>query len=395
MWIGIKKYGQLPALFLLARLVLFLTLPLEGVVGYGDYWNFYNQAALGWPYLDYWSEFPPLFPILSRFVFLVAGGREHTYQYLLALTLSAVQALNIGLFIRLAETFRDEISILRRAGGYALVLLGLGYGWWFFDPLAVCMMLLGLLWTLDNRDSLAGLALGLGALVKWFPFLVLAVVWRFLPPRRALRITLFSVGIVVLVLGSLWVVSPEMTSASLRAQGAKGSWETVWALLDGNLSTGNFPPEVVRTDPRTLDFLSEKEARIDPLLTLLVFGGLGFWLFGRVGGKDHRTAAAFLGVTWVVFLFWSPGFSPQWVLYLLPLVFLVLPERQAVLMAVVLILINLLEWPVLLSRGYFSSLWMLIPVRTLILALLGISFFPFIRKPARNDLASSNSPGVS
>ena len=64
-------------------------------------------------------------------------------------------------------------------------------------------------------------------------------------------------------------------------------------------------------------------------------------------------------------------------------------------MAIVLVLINLLEWPVLLSRGYFSSLWFLIPVRTLILALLGIAFFPFTQKHARNDLPLKNSPGGS
>jgi hypothetical protein len=177
-----------------------------------------------------------------------------------------------------------------------------------------------------------------------------------------------------------------MTSASIQAQGAKGSWETIWALLDGNLSTGNFPPDVVRTDPGTLDLISDRDGRIDPRITFMVFGGFGLWLFGLASGKDPRAAVGFLGVTWVVFLLWSPGFSPQWVLYLLPSVFLVLPERQAILMAVVLVLINLLEWPVLLSRGYFSSLWFLIPIRTLILALLGVAFLPYIRKRARNDL---------
>ena len=36
-----------------------------------------------------------------------------------------------------------------------------------------------------------------------------------------------------------------------------------------------------------------------------------------------RSAIAFLGVTWCLFLIWSPGYSPQWVLYLLPLILLV------------------------------------------------------------------------
>ncbi len=165
----LRKYGYLPALFLLARLVLFLALPLEGIVGYGDYWNFYNQASLGWPYLDYWTEFPPIFPTISRLIFLLVGGREHAYQYVLAFTLTAIQAVNVGLFVRLADHFQDPAARLRRAGGYAFLLVGLGYGWWYFDPLAVCMMLLSLVWALDQRDRLAGIALGLGAMIKWFP----------------------------------------------------------------------------------------------------------------------------------------------------------------------------------------------------------------------------------
>jgi len=39
-------------------------------------------------------------------------------------------------------------------------------------------------------------------------------------------------------------------------------------------------------------------------------------------------------------------------------------------MTIILILVNILEWPVLLSRGYQWGLWLTIPLRTLVMLLL-------------------------
>ena len=61
-------------------------------------------------------------------------------------------------------------------------------------------------------------------------------------------------------------------------------------------------------------------------------------------------------------------------LYLLPLILLALPRRFAALMAFTLILINLLEWPLLLSRGLFWSLWVIVPLRTALIGLLALAF---------------------
>ncbi len=74
-----------------------------------------------------------------------------------------------------------------------------------------------------------------------------------------------------------------------------------------------------------------------------------------------------------------PGYSPQWVLYLLPLTLLLLPPRRGILMSIVLLAVNVLEWPVLLARGWFQGLYLLVPVRTLLLLLLTILFYQAMR----------------
>ena len=395
-----KSYFRIPLLFLIARLVLLLSLPEAGLTGYGDHWNFFGQAGLGWPFLDYWTEFPPVFPLISTVIYAAVAGREHAYQYVLVILLSIAQAGSIAIFIKLAGKIHAQAQIDRRTWVYTILLIGLGYGWWYFDPLAVLAMMVGLYLLLQGEDLPAGLAAAAGVLVKWFPVFLLPLAWRIRPVRKAVIFTLTSLSLIALVFGLLWLISPEFTSASLRSQVQKGSWETVWALLDGNLGTGNFGAESLRTDPATALLTSREPARISPWLTILPFLGLGAWLFFRMKSPGSRAAIAFLGVTWCLFLLWSPGYSPQWVLYLLPLILLTLPERLAFLMAVSMVFINLLEWPVLLSRGYFWALPVIIPIRTILTILLTIEFWKICRPQrlrilARNRGQWLNLPGRS
>jgi hypothetical protein len=106
-------------------------------------------------------------------------------------------------------------------------------------------------------------------------------------------------------------------------------------------------------------------------------GGGFFWRARIIEGRalTGQAAVAFLGLAWTLFLLWSPGWSPQWVLYLLPLILLALPAREATLLSIALVFISLLEWPVLLSRGLFWGLWLTIPGRTLLFCLMGVEFW--------------------
>jgi len=371
---------HLPFYFLFARLLFTAALPLEGLRGYGDLQHFFNLAALGWPYFDFWVEFPPLFPFFSRLLYLLAGGQQHVYDYLLVISLSLAQAGGLALFLRLDGLLYGGEG---RPGSrllYFLLTLCLAYGWWYFDPLPVLFMLLGLCWLFEGRDVPAGLALAAGALTKLFPLLALSAAWYRLPPRRALRATAAALGVTALVYALLYVASPEMTLASLGSQAGKGSWETVWALLDGNLGTGNFGPLAERFDPAAALQPQGNPPVVPPWLTLILAGLLGLGLYLRLPRGGPRSAAAFLGMAWCIFLLWSPGWSPQWVLYLLPLIMLVLPEKLGSLMAVTFVLVNLLEWPLLLSRSLNWGLWLTVPLRSLLLVLLAALFWDSLRR---------------
>ena len=299
-------------LFLFARLSLLLALPFDGLRGYGDLLHFFNLAALpGLPFLQTWSEFPPVFPFLSELIYRLAGGVEHTYTYLLILLLTAADLGSVWLFTRLAGRL-EETPAVWRGVLFAALLAALPYTWWYFDSLAVFFLLLALHLSISGRPAPeAGLALGLGILTKLFPALILPALWRWLPPRRAAWISATALLLALAVYGGLWAASPQFTRASLQSQSAKGSWETVWALLDGNLKTGNFGPELERLDPTTAAQALGSPARISPWLRLVVFGALGLLLFVRFQPTSLRHLFSFTGLTWAIFLLWSPGWSPR------------------------------------------------------------------------------------
>lgn len=373
---GFSFPWDLAAIFVLIRFILFVTIPYEGIQGYGDFTHFFNLAKLGTPFIDFWVEFPPVFPFLSEILEMFASGRDHTYGYLLILLLTVVQAGNLILVSTLASRMYTQSKARKIGLIYLALIVGLPYGWWYFDVFAVFWMLLGLKYIFEDSEIKAGFAIGLGMLTKWFPALLIAEVWRRRSVKFALVTTITTLLIVASVLGMLMLVSPDMTEASMRSQLSKGSWETVWAIIDGNYSTGNFGPEIERYDPALATISRRAPPVVPPLITFLLFGGVGLYLMVRVRGKEMITGVAFIGATWSLFLLWSPGWSPQWILYLLPLVLLAIPFQRAVMISLCLVLISILEWPILLSRGLFDLMWIPVMLRTFIIILV---FFEMAR----------------
>ncbi len=165
-----------------------------------------------------------------------------------------------------------------------------------------------------------------------------------------------------------------MTIASLSAQYAKGSWETVWALLDGNAGTGNFGPLTDRLDPALAVQTRHNPAVVPPIIPLVVAGIAGMILLMKAQNGNFRQRLAVVGAAWVLLIIASPGWSPQWILYIIPICLLVLPTTRASLAVILLICLSLAEWPVLFSRGRDDLIWIVILLRTSVTLGIGILF---------------------
>jgi hypothetical protein len=379
------------ALLVFIRVATLASLPFEGLVTYGDFGHFFDLAEFavdgpgGLPYLGHWIEFPPLFPFISIAIYLLAGGIEHIYVYLLGGLLIAFDAGSIWLFIKIADKVL-KTPVDHAAMAYVAFLAVPAFGWWTFDPIAVFFMLAGIYALLNTREVAAGIAAGLGILTKIIPGVVIVFALRMLPPKKLVLVLTAAAIVLAIAILPLVVQSPELVQASFQSQFSKGSWETVWALLDGNLQTGLFGPLSEKLDAANASQARGAEPRIPHIVPTVMLGGLGIWLFAKANARSDHSLLQLTTAALTILFVWSRGWSPQWLAYLIPLLLLSVPFSEALALGLNLVLITLLEWPILLSRGRFDLLWLPVLLRTGLFILLVIRLGSSIGSEAGTSL---------
>ena len=368
-----NRHLFVPALFVAFRVALLAFWPADQLARWSDYDYYYEIAQ--WvdrgllPYLHYWVEYPPLFPFLSVLLYLLTPHFE-AYATGLALVQLAFETGSLVLLHRLACRVLGDKRAERVMWTYALLFAPVATWWLSFDAITTFFLLLAVERWLAGRRLQSAMAVGVGALVKWFPLLFLPVAVRFRRNwREAVGFVALAVAIVGLVLGILGAISPVHTVASLRSLGGRASWQTVWALLDGNMGTGAYHAD--RLNPAAAALPQGNPARVPHWIVTVLFGVLYLWLWRRPPGPHHpQSLLRLASITVLVFFLWSRGWSPQWLGMLAPLLLVCLPLERAALYVIVLTFVNVAEWPVLLSRGFGDWLYLTVPVRTALFVLL-------------------------
>jgi hypothetical protein len=373
-----RRVFPIVLLFITLRLMLMATLPAKNLTLYGDYIYYYRLAAYSdqgyLPFIHYWSEYPPIFPFLSVLVYQLGhlfGGDYHVYVYLMGLVMLAFNTGNLILFLRLARRLRGDTTAEQLGWVYSVLFVPLIYTWWNFDAITVFTFLLTLDLLMIGREHWSAIAMGVGGMVKLLPFLIFPAVMRTRPWRRWLTYGLIVAIVVGLIAIPLLLIGGPVAVASFRSPTSWSSWQTVWALLDGNMRTGLLGPASDHFDLAKATTPVGNLPVVPEWLKLSLFGAVYALILWRARLRDQpRRMISFVCLTFVLFLLWSKGWSPQWQTLLFPLLLLVLPLRRSLLLILVLSFISLAEWPVMLSRGLNQWLYLTIPLRTGLFALL-------------------------
>lgn len=368
-------------LFAAFRLMWLMAYPADNVTVYGDYPYYHGLAQLAkdgrLPFLGYWVEYPPLFAYLYQGVYALTGDRYPTFATALALVMVVFETGNVAMVFRLAGHVHSRENALKLTWAYALLFAPTFVMWHNHDVISTFFLLLAADEFLRGRSNRSAVWAGIGAMVKYFPALLLPVVWRFRKDlRQAIVYTVILVAVCATALAPFLIASPTYAVASLRAQIAKTSWLTVWALLDGNLGTGIFGAANAHADPAVAVAPQGNPPRIPPLIPLIAFGMSYVWLWVKSSTSNAQAPTpssklvTFTAVTFVIFFLWSRGWSPQWLVMLIPFVLISLPLSRALLYILTLSFIDLAEWPVFLSRGMNQALYLTVPLRTILFVLL-------------------------
>jgi hypothetical protein len=336
--------------FRLMALLLFR--PGGFIADYSDYNTSYlpfaqwsNQGL--YPFVDYWLEYPPLFPwlvvLVYRLSILITPWTEPRlwFNTLLGLSLLPFEVGSFVIIYLIALELYDQAGALRCAWIYAGLFAPL-YTWLgWFDGIPLFFLLLALYLLLKRRGLLAGLALGLGFMFKVIPLLILPIGLRLLQGLRERARYLITIGLTAgLIALPFLVTSPSLLLTAFRSMLGRSSWETIWALLDGYYSYGVVGGNRFLTAVK----FSTHRSRLPWLWITLFFALVYLWLYTRaVDWRNKVKPVAFAALSVNLFLFYSKGYSPQYIVTLLPWSVLLLPNLRGVLYTILLTAINFLE----------------------------------------------------
>ncbi|GIL09394.1 MAG: hypothetical protein BroJett033_9050 [Chloroflexota bacterium] len=365
----------------------------RGLTAQGDYAYYHALAQLTerglLPFRDWWSEFPPVWAYVITAVYRLQPAYG-AFATLIGFVLLLADAGNLLLLRRIGAHLHGAGTGMALAWVYALLAAPLVFTWWNFEVLVAFFLLLGLWWLLCGHPLRTGAAVALGALTKFTPALLLGAAWRFRAPRWALRSTAVAAALFVLAYLPLLAQNAAMTAPSLTAQFGKASYQTVWALLDGNYTTGNFGALASHLDPAQAGVLQGRPAVVPGWLRLGAALAVGAFVFARTRRFDDIGLVAFAALTLLIFFLQAQGWSPQWLVQIIPLALLVFPNRTGALVLVMLTLVTFAEYPLLFIRtgasgGHIGGALtapfvVLVLTRTVVLAGLSVALYRKLRQ---------------
>jgi hypothetical protein len=399
-----KLYEEHRDFFLLAILFTsfrLMTLLLFEPGGYILNWSGYYVPGASfvelsdrgfYPVIHYWMEYPPLFPWLAVIVYrlsmLLPAWREPNLWFDLLLG-SAFLIFEIGNFILIyliALKLRGREGAIRCSWLYAGLFFPLMTLLFWFENFALFFLLLGVYMIISTRPVWGGVAAGIGFMIKLVPAFVGPVALRVFP-RMSQKIIYVLVAVMVTLLIALPFLFTNATFflTPFLYQGSVGPWETLWALLDGYYIGGETTPLEIRFDPTNI-VVSFHESQFPYAAVALAFVVIYLILYTRrIDWQDNLKAVTFCGLSISLFLLFSKGYSPQWIINLLPFVILLLPNLRGVAYSVLLMAANVLEFPIALmlipNHTWIFSIAVL--YRTLLLVVLSVDFglilFPSVK----------------
>jgi hypothetical protein len=227
---------------------------------------------------------------------------------------------------------------------------------------------------LTGSAQASAVAAALGFCTKLFPVVLLPIAlcsitgWK----NKLTYLMTFSLISAAFLLPFV-LLNPDMALASLRVLWSRPPWETVWALAQGIYGPGFVGPLSARTNsdfwaPTVLPGTGNWWIALVFATSFLTF----CWQFWNT--RDRYKVVAGVALTLCLLLLFSKGYSPQYLVWLAPLIVVLLPNRFGATYLVILGMANLIEAPLYL--GFFPErtglLFIAVAMRTICLGVLAL-----------------------
>jgi Glycosyltransferase family 87 len=290
------------------------------------------------PYLDFNVEYPPLalVPMTLPLLAPPPGGIDDVgYVWRFALAQGVLAVVAGWLLFRTTGRSRSTLVLWAVLVGLAWASVALRYDLW---PV-LCVLVAAVV--VDRRPGAAGVALGLGTMLKLYPIALLPVLGAYALARRDragfVRLLVGCVSVVVLVMAAAWVLAGPASLQWLVYQQERGlQIESLGAglLLGLHVLVGQpidvayaFGSVQVRAPGSDLLVAASPIALAVLLGVVTVVTGLRFrWDYARLGRVPSSSVDLASAAAIAVLLVGSKVLSVQYVIWLLPFV-IFLPLR--------------------------------------------------------------------
>ena len=277
-------------------------------------------------------------------------------------------------FGRSAQT----IGTLTMALSFGIVYYGAASAY-VTDPLPAALGIAAILAVVRKKFNWAGAAIGLGASLKLFPILLLPALVVLLPGRAVARVVGIAVAIMAVVFAPAFIANPEIFMSPLNWQSGRPAWESWYAFYNWVSGAPHLYPQPYFQDASVGSAYGWVFTGITPRVSVLqtpvppgplrwetvvsvigTFVALLMCLSARANSPRSVVRWGLFCLT--SFLVFGIGWSPQYELYLVPLIVLAF-ESPFVGAAVALSLqaVTFLEYPLLLPWAQFyggSAVWL-------------------------------------
>jgi hypothetical protein len=396
----------------------FLTFRLLLPLGFGsigpdiyDYMRWGSLADSGlYPYVHYWSEYPPLFGwsaiLIYRLSTLVPALPEeprYWFAIILRLTMTLFDIGSLFLVYGMARQLGSKSRAVRTAAFFAgsFIIAYAAAGW--YDSMPLFFLLLTLYLALRDHYTSSALAASIGFLVKLVPIVLVPVVVRRIARLRDAIGYAIAFGVATFVLMLPFMLNgTEYLLAFLRGTLNRPSWNSPWAILEGGYTFGAVIPVMGRFSPENVSAAPVANLLPWPIIHLAFAAIFLFIYTRRLDWRKPLNTVAFAGLTINLFLLWSKGYSGQFVVYVIPFVVLLLPNWRGLTYAALLSVLWIAEFPLSLLTFASSTveapnwfiMWIIL-ARTAILIVLCLEYAALVTTKLRQQQVFSHTAAVA
>lgn len=319
-----------------AFLYIFFPLAFEA-----NWYHHFDPVRIGFiPYVDFQAGYPVL-GFIPYGLLALSCTSELIYGY--AMRYINVALLSISLFaiykvVNKHRGQRDALFTLLALVVSVSILVANPYS---NDVMALCFFSLALFFLMRKSSRLCGLFMGLAIFAKIYPVLLLPIFLAFFENWRERLSLLTSLVLCVLLLNFFFLVlNPYMWCETFFGGNAgRGPWETIWALLSGHYSHGGVElmhpyfegfftyaqlERIYPLTPADHAFYLYSNSAIPLVMSFLLV--LSFIVPLILFTKNRILGV--IGLSISLFFIASKGYSPQFSIFVIPLLALGVPGKK-------------------------------------------------------------------